>query len=73
MMKLLSVLKHRARARLELARARMQLRNVCDYEVIGRFCGLLLFPFTVYVCVGQTQGYSESQIRDRIASRKDVP
>ncbi|CAG9578017.1 conserved hypothetical protein [Leishmania major strain Friedlin] len=73
MMKVLSVLKHRARARLELARSRMQLRNVCDFEVIGRSCGLLLFPFIVYVCVGQMQGYGESQIRDRIASRKDVP
>ncbi|GET90572.1 hypothetical protein, conserved [Leishmania tarentolae] len=73
MMKVLTILKHRARARLELARARMQLRNICDYEIIGRYCGLLIFPFIVYVCVGQMQGYSESQIRNRIATRKDLP
>ncbi|KAG5499428.1 hypothetical protein JKF63_07991 [Porcisia hertigi] len=72
-MKVLSVLKHRARARFELTRARMQLRNVRDHEVIGRYCGLLLFPFAIYFCVGQMQGYSEGQIRDRLASRKNLP
>ncbi|KAG5473649.1 hypothetical protein LSCM4_03719 [Leishmania orientalis] len=72
-MKVLKVLKHRARARLELARARMQLRNLRDHELIGRYCGLLLFPFAIYICVGQMQGYSESQVRDRIFQRKDVP
>ncbi|CAJ1010440.1 hypothetical protein Q4I28_005754 [Leishmania naiffi] len=73
MKKVLKVFQHRARARLELTRARMQLRNLCDYEIIGRYCGLLLFPFVIYVCVGQMQGYSESRICDCIARRKDVP
>lgn len=72
-MKLLAALKHRVVARVQLTRARMQLRDVRDYELIGRFCGLLLFPFTVYVCVGQMQGYSEDQIRDRLVTRKATP
>ncbi|KAK7200219.1 hypothetical protein NESM_000073400 [Novymonas esmeraldas] len=72
-MKVLSVLKHRARARLELARARMQLRSLRDYDLIGRYCGMLLFPFIVYVCVGQMHGYSQEQVRHRLSHRSNTP
>jgi hypothetical protein len=50
----------------------MQLRNLMDYELIGRYCGLLLFPFVIYVCVGQMQGYSDDRIRDALAGRKQI-
>ncbi|KAG5473927.1 hypothetical protein LSCM1_04563 [Leishmania martiniquensis] len=72
-MKIITVLKHRVRARLDLARARMQMRNLRDHELIGRYCGLMLFPFAIYVCVGQMHTYSESQIRDRIMKQKGTP
>ncbi|KPI87728.1 hypothetical protein ABL78_3201 [Leptomonas seymouri] len=71
-LRILSAVRHRIRARYELARARMQLRNLTDYELIGRYCGLLLFPFIPYVCVGQMQGYTDDQIYDRLAERKQA-
>jgi hypothetical protein len=70
--RILSAVRHRIKARYELARARMQLRNLMDYELIGRYCGLLLFPFVIYVCVGQMQGYSDDRIRDALAGRKQI-
>ncbi|KPA80707.1 hypothetical protein ABB37_04879 [Leptomonas pyrrhocoris] len=71
-LRILSAVRHRLKARCELARARMQMRNLMDYELIGRYCGLLLFPFVIYCCVGQMQGYADDQIRDRLADRKHV-
>lgn len=68
--RMLRAVRHRVKARYELARARMQLRNLMDYELIGRYCGLLLFPFLIYVCVGQMQGYTDDQIRNRLAARR---
>lgn len=66
----LQVIQSRLRARYELARARMQVRQFLDYEVIGRYCGLLLFPFVVYVCVGKMHSYSTNQIQEHLSQRK---
>lgn len=51
-----------AERRLELMRARMHIRGILDYELIGRYCGILFFPFVLYVCIGKMEGYSEGRI-----------
>lgn len=52
-----------AERRLELMRARMHIRGILDYELIGRYCGILFFPFVLYVCIGKMEGYSEARIQ----------
>lgn len=68
---ILRAVRHRMQVRYELTRARMQMRNMMDYELLGRYCGLMIFPFVLYFCVGQMHGYSDDQIRDRLANRKE--
>lgn len=52
-----------AEKRLALMRARMDMRRILDYELIGRYCGLLFFPFVVFVCIGRMESYSEARIQ----------
>lgn len=59
---MLKRIKGYAERRYDRMRARMHLRNVMDYELIGRYCGLLFFPFVIYICVGKMQAYSEGRI-----------
>lgn len=72
-MRVLSRLRERVRARLELARARMNMRGIADHELIGRYCGLMLFPFVLYVCLGSMQPYSDQRIRNALKDRRKEP
>lgn len=62
----------RAERRMDLMRARMRMRRILDYELVGRYCGLLFFPFVLYVCVGRMQGYSEGRIRRALKNQNDT-
>lgn len=62
-------LKTTTQRRADLFRARMRMRQILDYELIGRYCGLLLFPFVLYVCVGQMQSYSDHRIRSAVIAQ----
>ncbi|CCW67263.1 unnamed protein product [Phytomonas sp. Hart1] len=72
-MKLFSVLRNRIRSRLELMRARMNMRRILDHELIGRYCGLLFIPFVMYVCIGRMNIYSDNRIRDALKTQRNVP
>ncbi|KAH9599118.1 hypothetical protein LSM04_007643 [Trypanosoma melophagium] len=62
-------LHYRLVARYELMRARMAMRGIVDHELIGRYCGLALFPFTLYVCCGSMQTYRTNRVRDALEKR----
>ncbi|EAN84937.1 hypothetical protein C3747_13g2179c [Trypanosoma cruzi] len=68
-MGLFRALKFRLIARYELMRARMAMRGVADHELIGRYCGLALIPFTVYICAGTMQGYAKDRVKDSLSKR----
>lgn len=74
-MGMLQWIKRSIRGRYDLARARAQMRGVQDHELLGRYCGLMLFPFVIYVCVGSMGGYTDDRIRQSLvlsANGKDV-
>ncbi|CCW59759.1 unnamed protein product [Phytomonas sp. EM1] len=71
-MHLFRVLRKRIRSRMELTRARMNMRRLLDHELIGRYCGLLFIPFVMCVCIGRMNKYSENRIRDALNMRSEV-
>ncbi|CAD2218663.1 hypothetical protein AGDE_01301 [Angomonas deanei] len=65
-MGLIGSLLQRAKHKKEIFVARMQVRKIADFEFIGRLCGMLFFPFVVYVCCGSMQDYSNARITDAL-------
>ncbi|EPY30480.1 hypothetical protein STCU_04045 [Strigomonas culicis] len=69
-MSFLGRIRRRVNARIELTRARMRIRGMVDYDLIGRLCGFMLFPFVIYVCCGSMQNYSNMKIHDALEERR---
>nr|CCC47050.1 conserved hypothetical protein [Trypanosoma vivax Y486] len=68
-MRLLRRLQQRIRARYELARARQFFRGISDHELIGRYCGLALIPFTICICTGHMNTYATNRVQNELARR----